>query len=68
MDNINYIINNCLLEREQDIYLRRLNKVKFVTLAKEYKISNSRVREIYLKTDEKVKDLLIKFKHLELNK
>jgi len=65
MSNIEYILNNLITEREKDIYLMRLDKIKYDDIAKKHKISNPRAQQIFRRTDEKVKECLLRFKDIK---
>ena len=65
-NNLEYILNNMLPERERIIFVSRWHKVKYKVLAKQFNISTSRVQQIFLRTRERVEDYLEKFKNNKL--
>jgi len=66
MSNIEYILDHIIDKRAREIYILRLEKTKYKDIASCYDIWIVRVRQIFNKTDEKVKDCLVKFKDIKL--
>ncbi len=57
--NINLLFYN---EREKDIYFSRFwNKITYKITGKKYWITETRVRQIFEKTNEKINDYILKF-------